>query len=119
MDRILGHHSSNIKLDLPSQNIHEFGSFPSFEESIPLEQNQMLRIPHINVALAPDSETGLDIYGVQIYEEPIDNTEHGNTAQSEGNDMLYKNFSIQRDDIINVEMSSQTKHQGDNTEHVR
>ena len=119
MDKILEHDGPNIKLDLPSQNIHEFGSFPSFEESIPLEQNQMLRIPHINVALAPDSEYGLDIYGVQIYEEPIDNTEHGNNAQFEDNDMLDKNIPFQSDDIINIRMISQTKHQGDNTENVR
>ena len=111
--------SPNIKLDIPSQNVHGFDSYPSFEESIPLEQNQMLRIPHINVAFAPDSDADLDIYGVQIYEEPIDIDEDMDSTQPEVDDKLLKDTSFQKDDISYVEMSSQTTDLEDNTDHVR
>ena len=99
--------------------MHEFDSYPSFEESIPLEQNQMLRIPHINVALAPDSDADLDIYGVQIYEEPIDIDEDMDSTQPEVDDNFLKDNSFQKDDISYVEMSSQTTDLEDNTDHVR
>ena len=111
--------SPNIKLDIPSQNVHEFDSYPSFEESIPLEQNQMLRIPHINVALAPDSDAELDIYGVQIYEEPIDVAEDMDSIHPEDDDNFLQDTSFQKHDISNVEMSSQTTNLEDNTDHVR
>ena len=111
--------SPNIKLDIPSQNVHEFDSYPSFEESVPLEQNQMLRIPHINVALAPDSDAELDIYGVQIYEEPIDIADDMDSMQPDYDDNSLKNTSFQKHDILYVEMSSQTTDLEDNTDHVR
>ena len=79
----------------------------------------MLRIPHINVALAPDSDADLDIYGVQIYEEPIDIDEDMDSTQPEVDDKLLKDTSFQKDDISYVEMSSQTTDLEDNTDHVR
>ena len=118
-DKAIEKDSPNIKLDIPSQNVHEFDSYPSFEESIPLEPNQMLRIPHINVALAPDSDAELDIYGVQIYEEPIDITEREDSIQPEDDDNSLRNSSFQKHDVLYVEMSSQTTDLDDNTNHVR
>ena len=79
----------------------------------------MLRIPHINVALAPDSDADLDIYGVQIYEEPIDIDEDMDSTQPEVDDNFLKDTSFQKNDISYVELSSQNTDLEDNTDHVR
>ena len=96
-----------------SQSEHEYGSFPSFEEITPMEPSPMLRIPDINVALAPESESELDIYGVQIYEEQIELTE-----KSDEIDKTPKHSSFQQDEKFNVEIRSQSKEHEDNDEHV-
>ena len=105
--------NSNVRVARLSQSEHEYGSFPSFEEIIPMEPSPMLRIPDINVALAPESESELDIYGVQIYEEPIELTE-----KSDEIDKTPKHSSFQQDDKLNVEIRSQSKEHEANDEHV-
>ena len=113
MVKALEKDNSNVRVARLSQSEHEYGSFPSFEEIIPMEPSPMLRIPDINVALAPESESELDIYGVQIYEEPIELTE-----KSDEIDKTPKHSSFQQDEILNFEIRSQSKEHEDNDEHV-
>ena len=113
MVKALEKDNSNVRVARLSQSEHEYGSFPSFEEIIPMEPSPMLRIPDINVALAPESESELDIYGVQIYEEPLELTEKPDEI-----DKTPKHNSFQQDDKFNVEVRSQSKEHEANDEHV-
>ena len=113
MDKTLEKDNSKVRVARLSQSEHEYGSFPSFEEIIPMEPSPMLRIPDINVALAPESESELDIYGVQIYEEPIELTEKHDEINK-----TPKHSSFQQDEKFNVEIRSQSKEHEDKDEHV-